>query len=320
VGSAERQVTRRTWLEWLGRSAVLALSAELTQACGAVGEGGGDAARADLAALLDAGAGRDGGRPPRADAGAGDARRTDERAPPDGVGADARAADGIAEDGGATDAAPDAADAGAADVGDVGDVGDAGDAGFPFRPGPGDDPVFRGWGERTVDRQDLAAILAGWELRVDGLVEAPQTLTFADLLALPRQDQVTDFHCVEGWSIRDVPWNGVHLAQLLARVRPLPTATHVVFHTLGGIYNESLPRGVALEPRTLLAYGVAGSTLPLAHGFPLRVVIPRLLGYKSAKYVHRIELADARLDGFWVRYGYPYDAEVPPGRLREGKY
>ncbi len=155
---------------------------------------------------------------------------------------------------------------------------------------------------------------------MDGLVETPVTLTFGQILGLPRQDQLVDFHCVEGWSVYDVPWNGVHLSQLFALVAPLAAASHVTFHTIGGTYNESLPLDIATEPKTLLAYGVNCNTLPLSHGFPLRVVIPRLLGYKSAKYIHRIELTDRPINGFWVARGYTYDGEVPENRLREGKH
>jgi DMSO/TMAO reductase YedYZ molybdopterin-dependent catalytic subunit len=89
---------------------------------------------------------------------------------------------------------------------------------------------------------------------------------------------------------------------------------------MDGIYNESLPIDVALEPMTLLAYGVCEATLPQTHGFPLRIVIPRLLAYKSAKYVVRIELTDHPVEGYWVAAGYDYDGEVPSSRLRAGRY
>jgi len=189
-----------------------------------------------------------------------------------------------------------------------------------FNPGEPDSPVMDDWGERTVDRQDLPAILRGWRLRVDGMVEAPLSLSFADLVGRTRQDQVTDFHCVEGWTIQDVPWNGLALAALLAEAKPTASAGYVTFHTINGKYNESLRLPVAREPRTLLAYGIAGATLPLPHGFPLRLVVPRLLGYKSAKYVERLELTDRPIHGFWVQNGYDYEGEVPAGRLRPGKY
>lgn len=190
---------------------------------------------------------------------------------------------------------------------------------FDFAPSEAGDS-WEGFTVFTVDPQDLDALLAGWALTVDGLVKTPRTYTFADLVALTRQDQVTDFHCVTGWSVHDVPWNGVHLATLLAGLGPAAGATHVTFHTVDGIYNESLPLEVALEPRSMLAYGVCGATLPLDHGFPLRLVVPRLLGYKNAKYVQRIELTDHAVEGFWVQRGYSYEGEVPPDRLRGGRY
>ena len=218
-----------------------------------------------------------------------------------------------------------------ADVGPEGDGGmgqpDGGweydgseEEGFNFRPGAGSHPVYQNWGERTVDRQDLQEILQSWRLSVDGMVESPRVYTFADLVDLPRSDFLVDFHCVEGWSIYDVPWNGLHLFKIFEQVKPTASATHVTFHTIGGKYNESLPLEVALEPKTILAYGIGGSTLPLKHGFPLRIVIPRLLAYKNAKYVERLELTDRSFDGFWVAAGYPYDGEVPASRLRPGKY
>lgn len=272
--------TRRSWVEWVGKATVLGLGAEVLAACG-----------------IDHPGPEDGDGDARPDAGPRD-------------GADAPPGDGAAE----ADAVADVSDA------PLDAPGDGPVEGFPFAPGDGTAEIFWGWGERTVDRQSLSEILAGWRLRVDGMVTAPIDLSFAELVDLPRLDPISDFHCVEGWSILDVPWNGVHLETLFERAGVRPEATHATFHTLGGTYNESLPLPVALEPRTLLAYGIDGSTLPLRHGFPLRLVVPRLWAYKSAKYVHRIELTDRPVDGFWVAAGYPYDAEVPPGLLREDRY
>ncbi|MCP4602966.1 MAG: molybdopterin-dependent oxidoreductase [Proteobacteria bacterium] len=94
----------------------------------------------------------------------------------------------------------------------------------------------------------------------------------------------------------------------------------MTFHTQGDLYNESLPIDVVLEPKTLLAYGIGCSTLPLEHGFPLRLIVPRKFGYKSCKYVYRIELTDKPISGYWVARGYPYEGDVPKSRLRLGKY
>jgi len=189
-----------------------------------------------------------------------------------------------------------------------------------FAPAPVKGPIYDRWWGNTADPQDLQQILASWKLSVGGLVEAPRTLSFAEMLALPRQDQVTDFHCVEGWSVLDVPWSGVHFDSLINLVRPTAEATHVTFRAFGGVYTESLPLTVLREPRTLLAYGIGDGTLPFTHGFPLRLVVPRFHGYKGTKWVTEIEFTNASIIGYWEPYGYPTDAPVEAFRLREGKY
>lgn len=212
--------------------------------------------------------------------------------------------------------------------GGVGDVEDSGllcdaesvDGGLGFCPGPPNHPAYEDFVEFTVDPQDLVSLLQTWQLTVDGMVETPVVLNFGQLLNLERFNPVVDFHCVTGWSVYDVPWNGIHLDSLFALAKPTAQASHVTFHTVNNIYNESLPLDVSTEPNTLLAFGIDESTLPLAHGFPLRLVVPRKFGYKSAKYVYRIELTDAPLDAYWEQRGYTYEADVPPSRLREGKY
>ncbi len=192
---------------------------------------------------------------------------------------------------------------------------------YPFSPGRNLISKEIQWRVRTVDQQDLEEILSGWTLKVGQRGRrAQKTYTFAELVALPRTDMLVDFHCVEGWSVHDIPWNGVHLSAILEDMGFTPTQRYVTFHTIGGKYNESLPLEQALDPRTLLAYGVGGNTLPLKRGFPLRLVVPGLLAYKSAKYVETIEFTDEQVEGFWVARGYPYEATVPRERLRKGKF
>ena len=262
----EQTVERRTVLQWLGSSAVLALSGGVLAACD------------DLSGATES----DGGEP-GSDGGAMDG--------------DVIQPDGSLVDGGSTVVCQD------------GTVN--GD--FPFQPGPVTDSLFSTWGERTVDPQNLNDILASWRLTVDGLVDYPKVFGFADLVCLPRQDQVTDFHCVEGWSVYDVPWNGVHLSELVDRVRPTSAATHITLYSLGGKYVESLPLEVALEPKTLLAYGIQGSTIPMRHGFPLRMVVPHLWGYKSIKGLARMTFNDHVVAGYWESRGYTECATIEPG-------
>ena len=198
-------------------------------------------------------------------------------------------------------------------------VDDSGGNAFEFAPGEGH-PLLDQFVIFTVDEQNLAQILSSWTLTIDGMVEKPLTLTFGDLLDMTPRRQSTDFHCVTGWSVLDVPWIGVPISDLLQRVTPLETATHITFHCNGDIYTESSTLEEAMEPNSILAYGAGDSTLPLDHGFPLRLIIPRKLGYKNAKYLYRIELTDTPLWGYWEQRGYPYEADVPESRLREGKY
>ncbi|MBN2715065.1 MAG: molybdopterin-dependent oxidoreductase [Deltaproteobacteria bacterium] len=196
---------------------------------------------------------------------------------------------------------------------------DTSKGGFAFSPGEGHE-LLDEFVIFTVDEQDVANTIANWSLTVDGLVETPVTLSFADLLKMTTQKQKTDFHCVTGWSVYDVPWVGVSIKSLLDLVTPLKSATHVTYHCQGDIYTESSTLDEALEPKSMMAYGVGDSTLPLDHGFPLRLIMPRKLGYKNAKYIYRIELTDAQHLGYWENLGYPYAADVPESRLREGKY
>ncbi|MBU1241168.1 molybdopterin-dependent oxidoreductase, partial [Myxococcota bacterium] len=192
---------------------------------------------------------------------------------------------------------------------------------FPFHPNGPEDASPVTWPVRTVDLQDLDAIINSWTLKVGVKgMRALKTYTFKQLVALPRTNMLVDFHCVEGWSVQDIAWNGVHPSTILEDMGYGPRHPYVTFHTIGGRYNESLPVEQALEPKTLLAYGVGGYTLPLKRGFPLRLVIPKLLAYKSAKYVDTIEFAKEKENGFWVARGYPYEAVVSEDRLREGKY
>jgi DMSO/TMAO reductase YedYZ molybdopterin-dependent catalytic subunit len=187
---------------------------------------------------------------------------------------------------------------------------------FAFTPGQASGSVFENWGERTVESEELLSELGSWKLIIDGLVKNPLTLTFDQLAALPRTDMTADFHCVEGWTIADVPWNGVPMGYLLGLAEPLPSATHLTVHSVNNLYVESIPLSVAKEPQTLLAYGIDCNTIPKKHGFPARLVIPRKWAYKSSKYVYRLELDDRPRTGYWEMWGYPYDADVAYKRLK----
>jgi len=133
---------------------------------------------------------------------------------------------------------------------------------------------------------------ASWSLQVDGLVEAPLSLSLAELKAMPARTQITRHDCVEGWSAIG-QWTGVPLATVLATTRLKPAARYIVFHCAddfdGTAYYESIDLVDAMHPQTILAYGMNGADLPTGHGAPLRLRVERQLGYKHAKFVMRIE-------------------------------
>lgn len=140
-----------------------------------------------------------------------------------------------------------------------------------------------------------------WVLRVDGLVANPLALSLTQLRALPARSQITMHSCDEGWNAI-AQWKGVMLGQLLSLAAPTSRASYVVFHCMdkredGEHYYESIDLFDAFHPQTILAYEMNGRPLPVAYGAPLRLRVETQIGYKNAKYVERIELAD-RLDGF----------------------
>jgi DMSO/TMAO reductase YedYZ molybdopterin-dependent catalytic subunit len=189
-------------------------------------------------------------------------------------------------------------------------------------------PVFRANGSSMPAGKAYADLLQGgfadYRLRVDGLVQRPQSLSLPALKALKTRTQITRHDCVEGWSAIG-KWQGTLLSQVLDLAGVKPGARYVVFHCMdnlgesaddSGLYYESIDLLDAYHPQTILAWGMNGKDLPVAHGAPLRLRIERQLGYKQAKYIDRIEVVDAysRLNGghggFWEDRGYEWYAGI----------
>ena len=168
-----------------------------------------------------------------------------------------------------------------------------------------------------------------YTLTIDGLVEKPAALTYDDLKSLPSVSQVSDFHCVEGWTIPQVTWSGIRFSEIRKLIKPRQDARFVVFHAMGktagnpgGLdhYIESFRIDDLLDPdrKILLVLNKDGRPLSQERGAPLRVIAPDRLAYKSIKFVQRIEFSRKRLDGWWTRASsiYPWEALVPTRRLR----
>jgi DMSO/TMAO reductase YedYZ molybdopterin-dependent catalytic subunit len=147
-----------------------------------------------------------------------------------------------------------------------------------------------------------------WDFRVFGLVEMPLRLTYEEFHALPRSEMVADFHCVTTWSRLDNRWEGVRIADLMQLVRLAPEARFVIVHC-DGDYTTNLPLHEFLDEDTMLAYRHDGRDLEPDHGYPLRLVVPKLYGWKSAKWVRALEFSANDQRGFWEVRGYHNHAD-----------
>jgi len=137
-----------------------------------------------------------------------------------------------------------------------------------------------------------AAGFTTWRLAVDGLVARPLSLSLADLRALPVSRQITELSCEEGWSYV-AEWIGTPLAVVLDAATVKPEARYVVYQSHDHNAWDSVDIDEARHAQTILAWGMNGGELPVPFGGPLRMRVPRQLGYKSTKYVNRIVVADS---------------------------
>ena len=185
-------------------------------------------------------------------------------------------------------------------------------------------PVFRTNGNDTPSDSTFTGLATdGWsryKLVVDGLAEHPQAFSLAALRALSLQTQITRHDCVEGWSVIG-KWRGVRLADILTTVMPKSNARYAVFSCYdrddqNTPYYESLDLVQAAHPQTLLALDLNDKPLDVDHGAPVRLRIPTQLGYKSAKWVYRIQLASTFAGigdgkgGYWEDQGYEWYAGI----------
>lgn len=186
-------------------------------------------------------------------------------------------------------------------------------------------PIFRSNGTANPNTPAYKAIwrngFADWRLRISGLVERPLALSLAQLHALPHREQITRHDCVEGWSAIG-KWRGVPLKLLLDAARLRDRARYIVFRCAddmggGNGYYESIDLVDAFHPQTILAFALNDRPLTVANGAPLRLRVERHLGYKQAKYLMEIQVADTLANigrgkgGFWEDHaGYDWYAGI----------
>ena len=161
-------------------------------------------------------------------------------------------------------------------------------------------PIFRSNGTSNPNTPEyarhLAENFANWRLAVDGLVERPLSIALATLRSIPHRVQITRHDCVEGWSAIG-KWHGLELSRILDAARLSTRAKYVVFHCADRFgdkpYYESIDLIDAFHPQTIIAWGMNDHLLTVPHGAPLRLRVERQLGYKSAKYVQRIQAVES---------------------------
>lgn len=148
---------------------------------------------------------------------------------------------------------------------------------------------------------------ADWRVAVDGMVARPASFSLAQLKSYPYRSQITEVICEEGWSYI-AEWIGVPLSHVLEVVGIQPQARYVVYFSIDRDWWESIDMDDALHPQTLLTYGMNGGELPVGNGGPLRMRLPRQLGYKSVKYITRLTVTDSL-----KRFGKGLGSAAPEG-------
>ena len=136
-----------------------------------------------------------------------------------------------------------------------------------------------------------AAGFADWRLTVDGMVDRPGIFSLEQLKGYPSRSQITQLACEEGWSYV-AEWRGVPLSHVLELAGIQPRARYVIYFSIDPDWWDSIDMGDALHPQTYLAYGMNGGDLPVGNGGPLRMRVPRQLGYKNVKFITRLAVAD----------------------------
>ncbi|MDQ6927999.1 MAG: molybdopterin-dependent oxidoreductase [Actinomycetota bacterium] len=159
---------------------------------------------------------------------------------------------------------------------------------------------------------------AAYKLAVGGFVAQPYELTYDEVLAMPPTRLTKDFQCVTGWRVHDVKWVGVRLADLLDRAGVSDGAQGVRFISFDGAYSETLTLDQARRDDVIVAYEMEGKPVSDEHGGPVRLYVAPMYGYKSCKWLERIDVTKDRPEtGYWEERGYDTDAWVGKSNGRD---
>lgn len=153
--------------------------------------------------------------------------------------------------------------------------------------------------EGEVPEYDLST----WSLRIFGEVDKELVFNYEQLMELPQSKQVNDIHCVTRWSKLDTEWEGIRFIDLLPLLGANADAKYVMIHA-DQDYDTNLPLEDLLHDNVMLAHSFDGESLTNKHGWPLRLVVPHLYFWKSAKWIRGIEFMKEDRPGFWERNGF----------------
>ena len=167
-----------------------------------------------------------------------------------------------------------------------------------------------GWRIYTVASPMPVFDPATFQLKLSGLVQKPTTLAWSDVARLPGTTRTSDFHCVTGWSVQGVQYEGIDPRTIVDLVKPTSAATHVTFVSMEQPYVDQITLDQFLLPDNILAHTLGGAPVKREQGAPLRMVIPQMYGYKGVKWTTEIRFDNKEVPGFWEQRGYDTDAWV----------
>jgi DMSO/TMAO reductase YedYZ molybdopterin-dependent catalytic subunit len=157
-------------------------------------------------------------------------------------------------------------------------------------------PVLQYGGVHKID-------ISKWTFKITGLVERDRILSFDQFNALPKTSLIADVHCVTGWSMLETRWEGVSSSVLKSLATILPEARYALVHGAGN-FTTNLSLDEFFADDVVFALGYEGKPITPEHGYPVRLVVPRLYFWKSAKWVTGVEFMDEDRRGFWESHGY----------------
>lgn len=159
---------------------------------------------------------------------------------------------------------------------------------------------------------------ANWQFRVWGLAQE-KTFSWDDFMAMPQSEFTADFHCVTTWSKLDVKWIGVKVTDFMNAIEVDPKAVHVMEHCYGG-YTTNIAMEDFVREENFFAHTLFGEPLPADHGGPMRLVVPHLYAWKSAKWINGLEFLAKEDLGFWERNGYHHRGDPWKEERYSGRY